>query len=91
MKVIFNTVMRNYSHCKEADIPYQPTLGDVLEYLSTRWPRFRKRLYNWEETELRRDVAIVVNDIFVLDHNTKLDLTFSPDDVLSFFELPAYG
>lgn len=83
--------MRNYSRCGETEIPAQETLGGVIAYLSEQWPAFRKRIYNADETGLRRDVGIIVNGIFVLDETTDLALPLSPTDVLMICEFPAYG
>jgi molybdopterin synthase sulfur carrier subunit len=95
MRVKFFAYIRDYTGCKEADVPYSATVRDLARMLSDQYGKgLRDELFDKKDTtngeHLSPTIIIMVNGRHVA-HLGGIDATLKADDVVQIFPLVAGG
>ena len=91
MRVKFFAYIRDYTGCKEAEVPYRATVRDLARMLSDLYgKRLREELYDTDRESLSPKIIIMVNGRHVA-HLGGIDAVLKADDVVQIFPLVAGG
>ena len=91
MTVKFFATYRQLTKCKEADVPLQPDIWALMNYLGMRYgDAVRKKLFDEVGADIGSDAIILVNGRNIRYLNWK-DTPLSESDVVSIFPLVAGG
>jgi molybdopterin synthase sulfur carrier subunit len=94
MRVKFFAYIRNYTGCKEAEVPYSATVRDLARTLADLYgKRLRDELFDTttpDNEALSPTIIIMVNGRHVA-HLGGIDAALKADDVVQIFPLVAGG
>jgi molybdopterin synthase sulfur carrier subunit len=91
MRVKFFAYIRDYTGCKEAEVPYSATVRDLARVLSDLYgKKLRDELFDTDGESLSPTIIIMVNGRHVA-HLGGIDTALKADDVVQIFPLVAGG
>lgn len=91
MQVKFFAFIREYTGCKEADIPYEEDIYNLTRALCARYgQKLRDRLLSEDGESLNPEIIIMVNGRHV-EHLGGIRAPLKPDDSVHIFPVVAGG
>jgi len=91
MKVKYFATYRDFTRCKEENIPAQADIRALLSSISERYgAAFRDKLFTTDGTDVGEETIILVNGRNI-HHLNGIDTTLTETDAVSIFPMVAGG